>query len=261
MPKSKRSKVVSLTKTEKKGREKKEALVQQIQENVDKWRYLWLFQVGSMRNAHLKDIRADWKETGRLFYGRVSVMALALGRSPEQEYKAGLSEISSHLRGQLGLFFTSWDPQETLDYFHSFQKPEFARSGTIAPQNVVLEAGPLTPIVSPEDAANGIQASPFPPSMEPQFRKLGLSTRLEKGVITLAASQTVCKKGGTLTTEQAQILKLLGLKLSIFRVALRWMWDKETGEVKEHDGSIGEEVGSGSDNGNESDEEDDVIGE
>lgn len=169
--------------------------------------------------------------------------------------------MSSHLHGQTGLFFTSWDPQETLDYFHSFQKPEFARSGSIATQNVVLEAGPLSPIVSPEDAANGIKPSPFPPSMEPQLRKLGLTTRLDKGVITLMGRQTVCKKGGTLTAEQAQILKLLGLKLSVFRVALRWMWDKETGDIKEQDDSIEEDAGSGSDDVDENDDEGDVIGE
>jgi hypothetical protein len=33
----------------------------QIQENIDKWDYLWLFEVGQMRNTYLKDIRADWK--------------------------------------------------------------------------------------------------------------------------------------------------------------------------------------------------------
>lgn len=198
--------------------------------------------------------------TGRLFYGRVSVMALALGRSPEQEYKEGLSEMAAHLRGQVGLFFTSWDPQETLDYFHSFQKPEFARSGTIAPQTVVLEAGPVAPFVTPEDTANGIKPSPFPPSMEPQLRKLGLTTRLDKGVITLAARQTVCKKGDTLTAEQAQILKLLGLRLSVFKVALRWMWDKGTGKVKEQDGKIEEMTVSGSDDGTEDEEDDEMDG-
>ena len=34
----------------------------QLQENSEKWRYCWLFEVGSMRNTHLKTVRKLWKE-------------------------------------------------------------------------------------------------------------------------------------------------------------------------------------------------------
>ena len=34
----------------------------QVQSNSEKWRYCWLFEVGSMRNAHLKTVRNLWKE-------------------------------------------------------------------------------------------------------------------------------------------------------------------------------------------------------
>ena len=42
--------------------------------------------------------------------------------------------------------------------------------------------------------------------MEPQLRKLGLPTTLNRGVITLSQEYTVCTKGSYLTPEQAQIL-------------------------------------------------------
>lgn len=211
-----------------------------------------------MRNAHLKDIRADWKETGRMFFGRVSVMALALGTSPEREHMPGLSKLSNHLKGQVGLFFTSWDVSETLDYFHSIRRPEFARAGCVATQTFIIPSGgPLSPILSQEDKAAGIERStPFPSAMEPQLRKLGLSTRLEKGSIMMAAEQTVCKAGDKLTSEQAQILKLMGVKMSVFRVGLRWLWDKETGDVKEYDAPLEDEGDA-----EESEEEDEEMDE
>jgi hypothetical protein len=37
-------------------------IVNQLQENVEKWKYCWLFQVGAMRNSHLKTVRKLWKE-------------------------------------------------------------------------------------------------------------------------------------------------------------------------------------------------------
>lgn len=42
----------------------------------------------------------------------------------------------------------------------------------------------------------------FAHSMEPQLRKLGLSTKLDRGVPTLLGEHTVCKEGDVLTPEQ-----------------------------------------------------------
>jgi mRNA turnover protein 4 len=46
---------------------------------------------------------------------------------------------------------------------------------------------------------------PFPHSMEPQLRKLGLTTRLDRGVPTLDVEHTVCKEGDTLNAQQVCI--------------------------------------------------------
>lgn len=76
-------------------------------------------------------------------------------------------------------------------WFESYRELDYARSGTEALQTVVLEPGPLTE---------------FSHAMEPQLRKLGLPTKLMRGVITLTEEYTVCKRGTKLTPEQAQIL-------------------------------------------------------
>lgn len=80
------------------------------------------------------------------------------------------------------------------EWFRDFVKPDFARAGNIAPRDVILPEGPVVMYNDP--------ASPFPASMEPQLRKLGLSTRLVKGVPTLPQPQIVCKDGDRLTSEQ-----------------------------------------------------------
>jgi len=67
--------------------------------------------------------------------------------------------------------------------------------------------------------------------MDPQLRKLGLSTKLVRGVPSLDVAHVVCKEGDTLTAEQAQILKLLGEKLATFKVKLLARWTAETGAV------------------------------
>jgi mRNA turnover protein 4 len=77
---------------------------------------------------------------------------------------------------------------------------------------------------------------PFPHNEEPQLRKLGLTTSMNKGVPTLHAPHKLCEKGKPLTGEQAQLLKLIGEKMVVFRVGLIARWDSTTGEVVQIEG-------------------------
>ncbi|KZT38895.1 hypothetical protein SISSUDRAFT_1004275 [Sistotremastrum suecicum HHB10207 ss-3] len=224
MPKSKRSKVVSLTKTAKKTKEQKGKIFEEVQANADKWKYIWLFSVGSMRNAPLKDVRKLWKDSGRLIFARSSLMAKALGDSPETEHKTGLHKLAQKIQGQVGLFFTDTEPQEVIDWFDDFKVPEFARAKNVSTKTVVLPIGAILQHHSdiPE---------PFPHSMDPQLRKLGLVTTLDRGVPSLTSPHVVCKDGDVLTAEQAQLLKLIGEKLVTFKVVLQARWEAATGEL------------------------------
>jgi mRNA turnover protein 4 len=78
---------------------------------------------------------------------------------------------------------------------------------------------------------------PFPHNEEPQLRKLGLVTSMNKGIPTLQNSHKLCEKGKPLTSEQAQLLKLIGEKMVIFRVGLIARWDSVTGEVIQVEGA------------------------
>lgn len=125
--------------------------------------------------------------------------------------------------------FTDSEPQEVIEWFADFERPDFARAGNKASRTVVLPTGPVMRIYSdpPE---------PFPHNEDPQLRKLGLTTYMNKGVPTLNAPHKICEKGKVLTSEQAQLLKLIGERMVIFRVGLLCHWDSATGEVKEMEG-------------------------
>ena len=43
----------------------------------------------------------------------------------------------------------------------------------------------------------------------------------------------LCEQGKALTAEQAQLLKLIGEKMVVFRVGLRARWDSATGAVED----------------------------
>ena len=50
----------------------------------------------------------------RFFFGKNKVMAVALGRAADDEYKDNLHIISSELKGQTGLLFTNKTKKEVV---------------------------------------------------------------------------------------------------------------------------------------------------
>ncbi|XP_064392229.1 mRNA turnover protein 4 homolog [Halichondria panicea] len=211
MPKSKRNRIVTLSKTRSKGHELKGALLQEVRDCCDKYAHLFVFNIDNMRNAKLKDLRTHWKDS-RFFFGKNRVMQLALGRSDSDEYRTGLRFVSEELKGSVGLFFSNGDKTSVVEWFQDFQEKDHARSGFVATEEVVCQQGPL---------------SQFTHTMEPQLRKLGLPTALTKGAVTLLEDHTVCKDGDELTPEQVRILKLLDVKMASFKVNLLCVWSKD----------------------------------
>ena len=71
-------------------------------------------------------------------------------------------------------------------------------------------AGPiLTPFSEPA------MGDPFPHSMEPQLRALGLATTLTRGVPSLTRPHTLCQSNEKLSSEKCRILKLLGVQMAV----------------------------------------------
>lgn len=101
-----------------------------------------------------------------------------------------------------------------IDWFDTYSEDDYARAGFVATDSVVLPEGPL---------------ENFPHSIEPHLRQLGLPTSLQRGVVTLIKEHEVCKKGQTLTPEQARILKLLGKMMATFKMTVKCHWSKEGG--------------------------------
>ncbi|KAL6079373.1 mRNA turnover 4 [Balamuthia mandrillaris] len=208
MPKSRRNKLITLARTEKRVGERKETLVTQIRESVSQFQTIYVFTTQNMRTNYLKEVRSHWAAS-RFFLGKNKVMQIALGRSAQEEAAENLHLLSKEVTGNCGLLFTNSSRAEVEEFFKNYTKKDFARSGSPATETVHLSMGPL---------------EQFSHSIEPFLRKLGMPTKLQKGVIHLERDYTVCKEGEPLTPEQAKILQLLGMETAEFHIELTHVW-------------------------------------
>ncbi|KAH0536632.1 hypothetical protein FGG08_006500 [Glutinoglossum americanum] len=217
MPKSKRAKVVTLSKVDKKGKEKSIKLFANVRESIDKYQYCFVFGVENMRNTYLKELRSEFSSDSRFIFGKTKVMAKALGTTPDDEYQQNLAQLSKRLEGDVGLFFTNQPAQAAIEYFSTYSKTDYARAGTAATRDFCAPAGTVYSRGGeiPED-----QDVPLAHSLEQEVRSLGMPTSLVKGRVVLDQPYVVCKRGDALNSHQTRLLKLFGVATAEFRVYL-----------------------------------------
>lgn len=222
MPKSKRTKSVSLTQTAKKSRVHKASIIQGIRNAIDQHSTLYVFSYNNMRSNHFKEIRMHFRPSNsRIILGKNTLMQRALGQSPEDEYSDNLRHVSKMIQGTVGLLFTNESHEKVQQYFSDFRKCDFARAGYIASQMIMLTNDML---------------EQFPVSMVDLFRKLGLPVDVCDGKLILVGGQTehrLCRKGDVLSAEVCKVLTQLGMKLVDFRVTLMCRWNSRDGSIDE----------------------------
>ncbi|KAL9096824.1 MAG: hypothetical protein Q9165_000788 [Trypethelium subeluteriae] len=233
MPKSKRAKVVHLTKTQKKGKELSQKLFAAVQEAAEHYQYCYVFSVDNMRNNLLKDVRAelaDSRHTIRIFFGKTKVMAVALGGSADSanEPVSGISSLCPHLSGSVGLVFSPREPTEILPFFEDFAPLSYARAETSSSRSFTIPAGTVYSRGGEIPVEDDV---PMAHSIEPTLRKWAVPTRLVKGKIELDNDYEVCKDGDVLDSRQTALLKQFGVQTSEFRVKIKAYWSAKTGSV------------------------------
>lgn len=229
MPRSKRSRLVTLAQTDKKGRENKDRIFDEVREALDTFQYVWLFYLDDVRTPVLQEIRSEWTGS-KLILGKRRVLEKALGDTVEEEYKENLHKFSKLANGVTGFLFTNEDVDTVSAYFSTYSKKDYSRAKQKSPIDFTIPAGIIYSrggeIPEEEDV-------PMSHSLEETLRnKFKIPTKIKSGKITIEEPYHVCKKGEVLDVRKALILKQFGIAASEFKVKAKAYYNNETSEIK-----------------------------
>lgn len=204
-------------------------MIEQIRTALDTHSTVYVFAIENMRTELLQSARAELKGRARFFIGKNRVMAKALGTTPEDEQREGISQLASKLSGEVGVLFVREEEckgyelkteegealiseEELISYLDSLEQGDFARPGSLATETVTVPAGPLM-------TRDGL---PVPSNLEGQVRQCGLPVTLIRGVVVVpeGPDRVICNEGDKLNAEQARLLKLLNYQMVTFRIRL-----------------------------------------
>jgi mRNA turnover protein 4 len=214
MPKSKRERVVALTQTKKKDREWKSSMIDRVRDAVDARAASYVFRYENMRNGTFKELRSSVEASTTFFIGSNKVLKVALGRDESDEHKEGLHQLSRRVRGDCGVLFTDLTKEDIEEVFAKYEVSDYARTGSVAPKTVVIPAGPV----------RGPSGALMEHTLEPTLRKNGMPTKLNRGVIELAADHVLCKEGEHISPQGAILLRFFGHELATFKCTLTCRW-------------------------------------
>lgn len=209
MPKSKRNKVVPLSKVTKKGfTDKKIKLIKRIHKYLKDYKYCYVFKYKNMTTMPMNELKNYFSDSIFLI-GKNKVMQVALGKNSEEEIKENSTKLEKYLKGNCGLFFSNEEPDKIINYFKEYNCPYFGNVGTISNQTVILKRGF-------EEKLND-----FPSSMESQFRQIGLNVKLDNGKFYLLDEFIVCEEGKPLNANQSRMIKHLGIYMDEFKIYIK----------------------------------------
>lgn len=143
MPKSKRNKVVALTKTKSKGRAGKEDLVTKVRGSVEEYKNAFVVSFQNIRSGPFKVVANQWRADSRFYLGKNKVMQVALGKKPEDEPADNTHLLSKYLRGQVCLLLSNQGKESIEKRFKEIEASheDFATAGTKAAYTVFLKKG------------------------------------------------------------------------------------------------------------------------
>ncbi|KAL4464304.1 hypothetical protein ABPG72_011349 [Tetrahymena utriculariae] len=218
MPKSKRSKVVALTKVKKDALGHKQKIQNKLNECVQKFDNIYVFSHENMTTIPFREIQAQWSDS-RFFLGKNKVMQIVLGKDSDSEQLENLHYLTEQIKGDCGLLFTNKTYEEVKNFFDSYGCEEFAKAGHVANETIILQKD--------SDVFNT-----FAHTMDVYLRKLGVDVILQNGILNLQSNFVLCQEGKPINTEQAKLLKLLGYKIAQFKIDLKCYYHKPSTTFK-----------------------------
>ncbi len=170
----------------------------------------------------------------------------------EEEQADGLHELTRYVTGTVGLLFTNrLEPEAVVAGLAALRGADFAQAGATAPRDIEVPTGIVYSTGGQVPAADDVPAAAV---LEPEFRRLGMPTRLHMGTVLLgnedgsgAVPYVICREGQELDARQTRLLRLFSICLAEFTASVRAYWSADTGQVTEVEGPATGHVDAGTD--------------
>lgn len=222
MPKAKRGKEISLTKTRSKKMTIKEKIMKKITDLDSRYNNILVLKLRNLNNEIQTNLRTQI--LGDFLFGKKRVMQKYFEMNSEKNklyvkfnemFKQQKSEVDKYC-----LLFTNENLTKIKNSLKNVNGYVYAQPGTVPNVNVKFEKG--TEVLKNLATSNA-----------EHLRNLGVFVTVEKGKLNLEEDFLACQKGVPLSVNQCKLLKMLGVKVGKFSCTVEMILSKKNNTVKQ----------------------------
>merc|ERR1712136_728289 len=177
---------------------------------LDEYPKCFLVQADNVSSKQMQQIRASMRGTAVILMGKNTMMRKAirghLNNNPD------LERLLPHIKGNVGMVFTSNDLIEVRDKLLENKVAAPARAGAIAPLDVTVPA---------QNTGLGPKKTSF-------FQALNIPTKITKGTIEIVTDVKLIKEGDKVGMSDSTLLNMLGISPFTYGLVVQKVYDSGT---------------------------------
>lgn len=175
--------------------QRKKIIVDELTNLAKKYNVVALLDMEGMPANTLQEMREKLRKHAKIVMSKKRLMKIVF-KNVESE-KKGITKLEEHFRGMPALLFTEENPFRIASILKKSRTPAHAKAGQIAPDDIVVKAGPTS----------------FPPGpIISELGSIGLKTGVEGGKVAIKEDKVVVKKGEVIPPKVAEVLTRLDIK-------------------------------------------------
>ncbi len=175
--------------------QRKKIIVDELTNLAKKYNVIALLDMEGMPANTLQEMREKLRKHAKIVMSKKRLMKIVF-KNVESE-KEGITKLEEHFRGMPALLFTEENPFRIASILKKSRTPAHAKAGQIAPDDIVVKAGPTS----------------FPPGpIISELGSIGLKTGVEGGKVAIKEDKVVVKKGEVIPPKVAEVLTRLDIK-------------------------------------------------
>ena len=174
--------------------EKKIQYVEKLIKYLNEYKSIIVVGCDNVGSNHMQKIRQTLRGKAVLLMGKKTMVRKVVREQCEKN--PALEHLVPHIHGNIGFVFTNEDLTETRNALVSLKVSAPAKAGTVAPNDVVVPAGPT-----------GLE-----PTQTSFLQALNISSKINKGQVEILNPVVLVKEGERVGQSEATLLSKLNIK-------------------------------------------------
>jgi len=193
-----------------KRKERKKRYKAKLERAIQEFKNVLVVTVDNVGSFQMQKIRIALRGTAEILMGKNTLMRKVMREQIASNPK--LENLLTLIRGNMGLIFTNGDLAKVRSIVTANKVPAAAKSGTLAPVDVYVPAGPT-----------GLD-----PGQTSFFQALNIATKIARGSIEIVVDVHLIKKGEKVTSSAVALLGKLDIKPFFYGCVVKSVYENGT---------------------------------